>query len=111
MNGWNLPPGCTQADIDRAFGCDDECFHEVYEIDIEGRAHCDACGETWWASDGEIASQREHQREYDKWCRREERREWWRQLTRPLRWAVYRLLERVWPRKSCAVLTDDEIPF
>ena len=21
MTGWNLPPGCTDADIDRAFGC------------------------------------------------------------------------------------------
>jgi hypothetical protein len=21
MSGWNLPPGCTNADVDKAFGC------------------------------------------------------------------------------------------
>ena len=27
------------------------------------------------------------------------------------RWPIFRLLEKVWPRKSLSVLTDDEIPF
>ena len=26
MTGWNLPPGCTNADIDRAMGGDVQCF-------------------------------------------------------------------------------------
>lgn len=37
MSGWNLPPGCTNADIDRAMGYDDEC---------EEPARCDNCGDT-----------------------------------------------------------------
>lgn len=90
---------------------EDECSHEEYEINYEGRAHCDCCGEGWWASTEEIQSQREREAEYDRWCRREERREFWRKLTYPIRWPIYRLLNRIWPRKSCSVLLDDEIPF
>lgn len=89
----------------------EECEHEVFEIDMEGRAHCDACSATWWAYPNEIRWQREQQAEYDTWCRKQERREFWRKLTLPIRWPIFRLLERVWPRKSLSVLTDDEIPF
>ena len=89
----------------------DECCHEEYEIDMEGRAHCEMCSQTWWASEAEMAGQRERQIEYDSWCREEERREFWRKLTLPIRWPIFRLLEKVWPRKSLTVLTDDEIPF
>jgi hypothetical protein len=89
----------------------EECEHEVFEIDMEGRAHCDACSATWWASKIEIDHQREQQAEYDTWCRQQERREFWRTLTLPIRWPIFRLLEKVWPRKSLSVLTDDEIPF
>jgi hypothetical protein len=90
---------------------EEECRHEEFEINWEGRATCDRCGEHWWASQDEIAEQRERIREYDRWCIRQERREFLRRLTAPIRWPIYRLLERIWPRKSCAVLTDDEIPF
>jgi hypothetical protein len=89
----------------------EECYHEEFEIDWEGRSHCDRCGEAWWASADEIRFQREQQAEYDAWCRRQERREFWRRFTRPIRWPIYRLLERVWPRKACSVLLDEEIPF
>jgi len=89
----------------------DECEHLEFEIDLEGRAHCDVCDGCWWASAEEIASQRQRQREFDAWCRREEWRERWRRLTRLFRWPAYRLLERLWPRKACSVLYDDEIPF
>lgn len=89
----------------------EECYHEHYEIDIEGRAHCEHCSETWWATSEEIAHQREEQAVYDAWCRKQERCEFWRKLTLPIRWPIFRLLERVWPRKSLSVLTDDEIPF
>lgn len=89
----------------------DECYHEESDIDWEGRAHCAACGAVWTASKIEIDHQREQQAEYDTWCRQQERREFWRTLTLPIRWPIFRLLERVWPRKSLSVLTDDEIPF
>ena len=90
---------------------DEECVHEDYEINWEGRAYCNACGDSWWASSEEITAQRIQQREYDAWCRKQERHERWRRLTHWVRWPLYRLLERIWPRKSCVVLYDDEIPF
>lgn len=90
---------------------EDDCFHEEYEIDFNGNARCETCGESWYATAAEIAAQRERYREYDAYCRRVERRERWRRLTYPVRWPIFRLLSRLWPRKSYAVLTDDEIPF
>ena len=91
---------------------EDECYHDEFEIDaLEGRAYCDRCGATWWASDDEIRLQREQHAEYDAYCRRQERREFWRRLTYPIRRPIFRLLERIWPRKSLTVLTDEEIPF
>lgn len=111
VTGWNLPPGCTDADIDRAMGGYDECHHEEFEINYEGRAECGQCGEKWLATADEIAFQREQHAEYDRWCRKEERREFWRNLTLPIRLRLHRVLARIWPRKSCAVLHDDEIPF
>ena len=88
-----------------------ECYHEEYEIDWEGRAHCDRCGEAWWPGADEVRSQREASRAYDEHCRREERRERWRRLTWWVRWPIFRLLDKAWPRRSLSVLHDDEIPF
>jgi hypothetical protein len=89
----------------------DECYHEDFEPTWEGRAHCNQCGASWWMTPDEIAAERAHRIEYDRWCRQQERREFWKRITLPIRWPIYRLLERIWPRKSCSVLTDDEIPF
>jgi hypothetical protein len=89
-----------------------ECYHEDYDIDIlEGRTYCNSCSESWYATEEQIAREIEHQREYAEWEDRQRRREFWRKLTLPIRWPVYRLLERIWPRKACSVLTNDEIPF
>ena len=107
----NLPPGVTQADIDCYFGADDECCHDEHEVNYEGRAVCDRCAATWWASADEIRAQQRRVAEFDRWCRHEARREFWRNLAYPIRWPLYRLLQRVWPRRSAPVLTDDEIPF
>lgn len=87
------------------------CDHEEFEIGWDGRAICHRCGEAWWASSAEIEADRHWRQEYAEWVARQERREFWRKLTYPIRWPIYWLLERVWPRKSCAVLSDDEIPF
>ena len=124
MTGWNLPPGCTDADIDRAFGGDEECYHEEFEINYEGRAHCDRCGETWWASNADIEHQRYCNEQYDVYCREEERKQWWRdqwariwhpvlKITFPARDAVSTWLwKRGW-RRSVRRLESvhDEIPF
>lgn len=111
----NLPPGCTQADIDRAFGGDEECSHEDYEINWEGRARCDRCGEAWWPSANEIAAFRDLEASYDAHCRREERKQWWRdqweRIARPWRWFRYRLWMPLSPRRAVRCLKDDEIPF
>lgn len=89
-----------------------ECYHDDYDVDIlEGRAHCNLCLESWYATEEEVRRQIEHQAEYDAWCRKQERREFWRRLTLPVRWPVHWLLERIWPRKAHHVLLDEEIPF
>lgn len=90
----------------------DLCDHEDYDVDIlSGRASCNNCLAHWYVDQEEVERQIEHQRRYSDWEERENRWEFWRKLTHPVRWPIYRLLERIWPRKSCSVLTDDEIPF
>lgn len=89
-----------------------ECDHSEYEVDIlTGRAECCMCPHSWYQTEDEIAAEAERQREYAAWEARENRRELWRKLTLPIRWPIFRLLERIWPRKALKVLTDDEIPF
>ncbi|UEM08568.1 hypothetical protein J4G43_027720 [Bradyrhizobium barranii subsp. barranii] len=82
---------------------------------IEGDVTCVGCGETWSATPAELAAELEHQAAYFEQEERELRRRWWPELfaevSFPIRWPIFRLLERVWPRKSLVVLTDDEIPF
>jgi len=67
----------------------DDCPHEDYEADWNGRAICFRCGHAWWQSPEEMAREIEHQRQYDEWCQREQRREW--------------LAERWWGRAWIAV--------
>lgn len=89
-----------------------DCEHEHYEIDVcTGRAECDYCSKSWDLSSEELDRQANYQEQVERDQRRHERREFWRELTYPIRWPIYRVLERVWPRKSLVVLTDDEIPF
>lgn len=86
-----------------------DCEHEHYDIDVcTGRAECDSCFKSWYLSPEEID-------QYQEDCEREEhrhrRREFWRKLTYPIRWPLFRALERIWPRKAHRVLLDEEIPF
>lgn len=100
------------ASPDDDYDDDPECDHDDYDVDIlEGRARCNRCSESWHVTEEEVQRQIEHQRQYCEWEDRENRREFWRRLTHPIRWPIFRLLERIWPRKACNVLTDDEIPF
>jgi hypothetical protein len=93
-------------------GPEDECDHEEYEVDIlVGRAHCCKCPHSWYQTNEEIAAEIERIRQYDGWTAEQHRRERWQWITGFVRWPIFHLLERIWPRKSCAVLYDDEIPF
>jgi hypothetical protein len=88
-----------------------ECERDNVDIDIlDGRCRC-VCGASWPATDADIRSQFDHEREYDEYAAREQRRERWLRLTHWFRWPLFRLLEKVWPRKALKVLGDDEIPF
>jgi hypothetical protein len=104
MTGWNLPPGCTDADIDRAMGGDEECYHEAFEINWEGLATCSDCGESWWPTQQDIEHVRYCNERYDAYCRREERLERWRQVRDWFRSFLPRRRRKPSP-------IDDEIPF
>lgn len=93
-----------------------DCEHDDYDIDVcMGRASCNCCSKVWYLDSSEIDAELDRQANYQEECEREDRRqrrhEFWRRLTLPIRWPIFRLLERVWPRRSLSVLTDDEIPF
>lgn len=81
------------------------CIHEEYEANWDGRATCDRCGHAWWLSAEEIAADRANSDAYDAYCRREERRERWRQVRE---WFRSFLPRRRRPRPADI---DDEIPF
>lgn len=83
---------------------EEECFHEEYEADWEGRATCDRCGHSWSLTLEQIAAGRAHSAAYDAYCRAEERREWVRG------WVNRLAFWRRW-RKPRPALIDDEIPF
>jgi hypothetical protein len=88
------------------------CDHEAYEINIvDGRCWCHKCNEVWHASKDEISLQIQHEAEYHEWERTHHRREFWRKLSYPIRWPIFRLLERIWPQKATRVLDDGEVPF
>ena len=93
-----------------------ECEHDDYEIDILlGRASCNCCSKVWYLDAAQIEAEYDRQARYhddmESEERRQRRRDFWRKVTLPIRWPIFRLLERIWPRKSLSVLTDDEIPF
>jgi hypothetical protein len=127
MTGWNLPPGCTQSDIDRAFGGDedgyygddyaepdyeDRCLHIDYDETPEDAWVCVDCGHRWYPTVDEIRAYEARKRQLAEWERQQQRLERWREFWASVRWPIYRLLERLWPpRKTCWPLLDDEIPF
>lgn len=81
---------------------DDECCHEDYEADINGRAHCCVCDYTWYLTAEEIDNERRRHEAYDQMMRHEARRE---------RFA--RIVDRLafWRRWRKPAPITDEIPF
>lgn len=93
---------------------DDPCNHEDYDTDIlDGRCHCNRCGEKWIASDAEMKAAFTHLSEYHEAMERENRRQWWSDLLynvrHPLQAIHWQMQKRGWMRQR--VLTDDDIPF
>jgi hypothetical protein len=87
-----------------------DCEHDDYDIDVcLGRASCNCCSKTWYLDNQQIDAELDRQANYHAECEREDcrqwRREFWRKVTLPIRWPVFRLLERLWPRKSLSVPT------
>ena len=90
----------------------DPCEHELAEVDIMvGDWYCPRCGEHRSATHAEIDAEINFHRIYAEDMARERRREFWHKLTLPIRWPIFRLMEKIWPRKSLTVLDDSEIPF
>jgi hypothetical protein len=101
-------------DDDDRYGdyAEQECEHDQYEIDVcTGRAECDQCSHSWYLSNEEVDAELDRQARYYDDMERENRRQWWRDKTYPVRMFFFRVLERIWPRKALSVLHDDEIPF
>lgn len=95
---------------------EDNCNHEEFSIDWEGRASCDYCLAHWWASTDEIEAQRQHEQEYAEWQERQHRIEflkrWFLDPTFALRWRLQDWLSRHWPWRKPKVISDhDDIPF
>lgn len=92
--------GHYDEDVER----EEECTHEEYEQDpVTGSSECCFCGRLFSKDETDALERR--RRERNARIRREARREWWRQKTYTVRWVMYRILNRIWPRKS------HELPF
>lgn len=83
---------------------EEECWHEEYEADWEGRATCDRCGHSWFLTSEQIEADRAHSEAYDRYVRRDERLEKWRRVR-----AWFRSM--IPSRRRKHVLIDDDIPF
>lgn len=91
------------------------CDHEDRDINpVDGRAQCYRCGAAWYASDEELAAEHRHQAEYAKWEKRENRRQWWRDLFAPIIDPVRTLKRRLFEwrlRRQFPEHVNDDIPF
>lgn len=86
---------------------DDPCDHEDYEIDtLEGRAHCDRCGESWYASEDDVLRVIDTESAYARYVEELERRQWWQVLWDRIK-APFQKLRRPRPMP----VLDDDIPF
>lgn len=108
---WKTESGYDERDEYDDYDAERECNHQEADVDIvSGEVSCH-CGHRWTMTGEEIQREIEYIAAYQEIQERENHREFWRKLTLPIRWPIFRLLERIWPRKSLSVLTDDEIPF
>lgn len=86
------------------------CDHADYDVDIlTGRASCNFCSHGWYVSEDQILRQIEHERAYNEYLDRENRRQWWRELFAPILNWRWRFQKWRWSRQK--TITDDDIPF
>lgn len=80
----------------------EECEHEGFDVDWDGRASCDRCDHHWWLDPAQLAAYQRLEREYA----REQRRynSWY---MRAWRW----LEERLPRRREKFPTLDENIPF
>lgn len=92
-------------EVDEEYDRDyDGCDHEDYDIDIlDGRARCDRCGESWYATNDEILRVIDCMSAHDRWEEEQNRRQWWRDL-----WHSIRSFFR---RKAPRQIYEDDLPF
>jgi len=70
------------------------CCHEYFDIDYpQARATCTDCGWEWLLTEEELEAHRKADAWYADYCRREERRQWWREVRSSL-WK--NTIGRVW---------------
>ena len=104
--------GVTQDAFDEFgdYGRDEECDHEEYEVDWEGRATCNYCREHWWMTadqlDAHHKAESEWMAEFDRIRQREE--SWLCRSVDWLRALPWRIKQRL-PKRKAHV--DEEIPF
>ncbi len=109
---WKTDSGYDERDEYDDYDAERDCEHENYEIDVcTGRAECDQCSHSWYLSSEDVDRELDRQARYQDDMDHENRRQWWRDRTYPVRMFLHRVLMRVWPRKSLSVLHDDEVPF
>lgn len=83
----------------------EDCSHEEFDINWEGRAYCFRCQESWWASREQIEAQQRHEAEYAQWIEDQERP--WTRFKQWLRsWWDFLPRFRLKPLAS-----EDDIPF
>lgn len=86
-----------------------DCDHVEYEVNWEGRATCDCCGERWYLTADELSAHDEAQgrwmEEYDRLQRREHSRFW-----RTVDW-LRALVKRATTRAKKPAPIVDDLPF
>jgi hypothetical protein len=83
---------------------EDPCDHDEYEIDcLSGRAYCDRCHHSWYASNEEIAAEQKRIEDYWEAENRANRLMWWRDLWERIRSII--------PRRKRTINVDDDLPF
>lgn len=87
----------------------ENCDHEEYEVDWEGRAECHYCGAHWWLTPKQHEAYQEAEarwmKAYDRAQRREHSR-FWRAVDwlRSIPKRIHRLVQKPSP-------IDDDLPF
>lgn len=105
--GWHPDDGPEASnDCEMEDGCG-----VINEIRDDGTVVCPCGGHSWRAHPEDVYQFLQEKAENERYDRQQRRREFWRRLTYPIRWRLWRLFGRIWPRKAIRLLDHDDIPF